>query len=80
MEYNMSFKDEAAKLRDEISKKKIACYEYMKHLAQCSNDELIMCGHRNGLGAALESTIKKQMVEIEKSIKAIERKYPIGKD
>jgi hypothetical protein len=64
------------KLRAAQKEAKLRCYDYMKHLSRCTEEQLLQSGHRNGVGQALLDTLKSTEKGLKKLIDDHLKKYP----
>lgn len=64
------------KMKSAILEEKLSCFDLMTEFARMDATSLSHCGHRNGLAAALESTLKSSLSRIKKLNDAHIHKYP----
>ena len=68
---------EAKALQLRIENKKRATFDYLAMLLNYNSDELAKMGYRHGWASAAQHIVTDAKAEIERWIRAFERKYPV---
>lgn len=66
----------AEALKEQLNRKRLLAFEYMKFLNRMTPEQLMQCGHRGKTNAeAVQAHLVKTLNEIESAIVAHERKH-----